>query len=774
MIKKISELKDIGIFRELRSSRGMDGDFGKFNVLYAENGCGKSTICDVLRAIGTGDFRYIIGRSRIGGTQAPCLAIELHDEHMVKYANNEWLFDSLARPSILVYDDRFVSDNVFVGHQVDIRQKRNLYGLVLGQRARELQNAVAVAEDELTDATQNLNSAHATLTSIIPRGYTIDAFKALEFVENVDELLAQAKQELESKEALKHNVAMIQARPFLKKYPALSMPSNFLQILSKTLDEIALVAEQKIQQHLCEHTNNLSIAWLQRGVEAREGESCPFCGQDMSGSELFRTYTVYFSGELKSLNADLQNLSAQFDSLLGATAQTLFKDCVTQLQADKTWWHDVAQLDLDIPILDVEAVTRLFEEVLTTLHAILARKRENIAKATTTSDDENGEIARLEDAIAMFKSANDKIDAVNSLLVNYKRDVVSQDISQIQEKIDRLSATKKRYEADAVDAITTYENAVQKRNEAASRKSEANANLKEQSESIFNMYGAKINEILQRFGVPFKIVPEGVSFRGGPPAGQLGIELNRHKIDCSDRSTSDPQLQSLSNTLSGGDKSALALAFFIAIAEGLDDLQNTIIAFDDPYHDQDANRRNFTINYIHDIARRCEQCFVFSHNLEFAYDVERCKGIESRRSFIIPRYDNPVELRFVKLPQLPSLRYVLDYKELVMFSQHPTGDEEHLKLIAALIREVLENYIRHKYPSSWDANSWLGTMVGKIRNASGSDPLCGMRSALLDLTALESYCSRYHHGPEERATDTPQIGELKTHVDIALKVLHST
>ena len=79
MIKKIKELSDIGIFQMLKSSNGTDGDFGKLNVLYAENGCGKSTICDVLRAVGTSDSRYLFGRRQIGGTNAPCLTILMED-----------------------------------------------------------------------------------------------------------------------------------------------------------------------------------------------------------------------------------------------------------------------------------------------------------------------------------------------------------------------------------------------------------------------------------------------------------------------------------------------------------------------------------------------------------------------------------------------------------------------------------------------------------------------------------------------------------------------
>jgi wobble nucleotide-excising tRNase len=774
MIKKIKELSDIGIFQMLKSSNGTDGDFGKLNVLYAENGCGKSTICDVLRAVGTSDSRYLIGRRRIGGTNAPCLTILMEDGKTIQYRNAEWHFSDGIRPSILVYDDRFVSDNVFVGHQIDIAQKRNLYGVVLGRRARQLQDAVADAEESLSRATQDFNAAQLELKNRIPRGYTIETFKRLGFVENVDGELMSVRQELESKNALKHNIGLIQQHSLLRKYQIPSIPVNFLQALATTLDDIVLDAEQKVQRHLHDHTNNLSVEWVKQGVEKQKDVACPFCGQDTSHSELLRIYAAYFSGELKSLDSVLRNIASQIDTSFGVNAQAAFKNHVEQNMADKAWWHDIAQLNLEIPILDVDSNIQAFQGVLALLQTLIIRKKENIAQSITLSDSENATLSNLMTAFDKIKLVNDKIEEINLQLANYKRDISSLDTSDLEQRIQYLSAVKIRYDANTVSLISRYDNAEHFRNEASLRKSQANRDLKEQSESVFNAYGNKINEILGRFGVPFKIVPDGVNFRGGPPAGQLGLQLNDYNIDCSDRAASNPSEQSLSNTLSGGDRSALALAFFLAIVEGMDDRQDLIIVFDDPYHDQDENRRNYTITLIQEMARHCKQCFVMSHNLEFAYDVEKCKGIESRRSFVIKRYDNPVELKYKKLPQLASLRYILDYKELVSFSQHPTGEPEYLKHVAALIRDVLENYIRHKYPAEWDANSWLGTIVGKIRTAAAGSPLFGMHSVLVDLTALDAYCSRYHHGPEEVSTDVPLVGELKTHVDIALKVIHAT
>ena len=57
MIKKFVEIKNVGKFEDC-SAKG-DVELKKLNVVYAENGCGKTTICDILRSLKTGVADYI-------------------------------------------------------------------------------------------------------------------------------------------------------------------------------------------------------------------------------------------------------------------------------------------------------------------------------------------------------------------------------------------------------------------------------------------------------------------------------------------------------------------------------------------------------------------------------------------------------------------------------------------------------------------------------------------------------------------------------------------
>ncbi|MCL5126454.1 MAG: AAA family ATPase [Deltaproteobacteria bacterium] len=71
------------------------------------------------------------------------------------------------------------------------------------------------------------------------------------------------------------------------------------------------------------------------------------------------------------------------------------------------------------------------------------------------------------------------------------------------------------------------------------------------------------------------------------------------------------------NTLSDGDKSSLAFAFFIAALERKPHLDKQIVVFDDPLSGLDENRRLGTVALLADLAPRLKQLCVFTHKQDF-------------------------------------------------------------------------------------------------------------------------------------------------------------
>ena len=149
MIKKIIELKNVGCFEHLRAASGNEGDFAKVNIVYAPNACGKTTLCDGFRSIQTRNPAYVMGRKRIGGSADPAIKIQLEDNGIVEFCNRQWGGMSTC-PTIHVFDQRFVNDNVFVGGQIGTEQRRNIYNLALGETALRLNQEVESAGEKLS------------------------------------------------------------------------------------------------------------------------------------------------------------------------------------------------------------------------------------------------------------------------------------------------------------------------------------------------------------------------------------------------------------------------------------------------------------------------------------------------------------------------------------------------------------------------------------------------------------------------------------------------
>ncbi len=183
MIRRINKLKNIGRFVDLKSQGGTQGDFAKVNVIYAPNSGGKTTLCDVFRSLGTGKPDYILGRKRFGATSPIEIEMLFHGTPAPKsvLAGNGWQHEPAGNNShrTLVYDDRFVADNVLIGQFVAVEQRRNVYGLALGAQAHVLKAQVDLADQNLTSATNALNTARAALTPLIPTGFNIESFRGI-------------------------------------------------------------------------------------------------------------------------------------------------------------------------------------------------------------------------------------------------------------------------------------------------------------------------------------------------------------------------------------------------------------------------------------------------------------------------------------------------------------------------------------------------------------------------------------------------------------------
>jgi len=771
MIKRINVLKGVGRFSALNPMRGTEGDFSSLNVIFASNACGKSTLCDVFRSLDTGNPAYVIGRKRLGSDAQPEIVISLEGGQAARFQNSQW-HERDNCPPIHIYDDRFVAENVFIGHHISVDQRRNLYGLVIGDQAIALKQAVDTAEQRLSNATAAFNAAQSDLTRLIPTGYTIDSFRNLAYVDDVDTKITEASSEYRTAEQTRTKADAIRARRPLAALPLAEVPETLDIVLSSTLDTASLAAEAKIRDHLAATSQGLPISWVKQGFDAQSSTACPHCGQDMQGLDILTAYRSFFSGELQAQEQLRESTVSAVQRAFGEAAQNQIRQTLTSHKTEQDWWKDAAGFEFALPETDdIETIIALLKAAHQAIDSALARKQANPGSEAPLTAEEFAAVTSWNEKAAVLKEYNEALSTINSELQNRQGNAGEIDLSPLQQKLDRLKAAKKRHEQETVDAYAAYDLASSQKTTAQQEKQRANEALREQSNQLFERYGARINEFLTFFGADFRIVSDGVTFRGGP-SGQLAIELRGERVSATPESASDPSQVSLANTLSGGDRSALALAFFLAKVEMASDVGRSIVVFDDPYHNQDRSRRQCTIERIHHLAGIAHQCFVFSHDLEFARTVERCPGTQAK-TFVLNPLINPATLEAQSFPPLPSQAYLKNYHLLHNYSENPADHLQHLKEVADTLRIILEEYLRLKFPKAWEDNDWLGDMIRKIRDAQTGTPISHCQPLVEELGHINTYSQRFHHGGTGEVADEPEARELKTYVDRTLRVIHA-
>jgi wobble nucleotide-excising tRNase len=142
MIKKIISIKNVSRFADY-NAKG-DIEFRKLTLIYAENGRGKTTLCDVFRSLQTGNGDYIAGRTTIPNAGQAELTMRL-DNGNADFRGGSW---TSILPAIVIFDSTFVHDNIYAGDYVDHEHKKNLYRVIVGEEGVRLAKTV----DELDRA----------------------------------------------------------------------------------------------------------------------------------------------------------------------------------------------------------------------------------------------------------------------------------------------------------------------------------------------------------------------------------------------------------------------------------------------------------------------------------------------------------------------------------------------------------------------------------------------------------------------------------------------
>jgi wobble nucleotide-excising tRNase len=771
MIKKFVKIKNTGRF--VNYSAHGEVSLRKVNIIYGENSTGKTTLSSIIRSLISNKPDLVLERKTLGSNDEQYIELLFENDKLLKFQNNNWNRWNDELKSIEVFDEFFINENIYTGLEIQSEHQKYLYQFAIGVEgtslAKEIEN---MKQDLTTDKNPKLKNLKDRIEQFIKDYFEIDDFVKMTEDREIDQKIQKKKQELEIAKSSQE----IKIKKFLKSIPkfSLSFDLNMIKILlAKSLTNISEKSLQKTKDHISKLATVLekeAEPWLRQGlfsVEDNKDNKCPFCQQDLKNAEdTIKSYQQYFNSEYRELN---ESVEKYLEKIKMTNIEQLFDNVRITIADNNTlfeFWKRFLENIKSPEIKDFEKyydeITKYFNEVKSTL----VSKSQSILTPLETICVDN--LSRLVcDFNKIIKNYNSSVENLNEQIKEVKSK--QPDINELKKEINKLEIEKQRHSPEINELCEQY---IKVKEEIADKNksiSEKKKKLKKAISEKVEKYGNKINIILQKFGAPFKISRPTQKYRGRSeePYLEYFLELEECEIN---------PIEKAKATLSGGDRNALALAFFIAKIIVEENIQEKIIIFDDPMSSFDINRKRRTIEFIRDLSKDANQVIVLTHINTFAFELDDAlKDIGIKPKCLEIKNGQICEWNINEDKKHPYFRNLSKLESFVDYNQDIHSDEAQ-RLIRICLEDKLKFNYFHLFKDLGD-DCWLGNIVKKLRDLK-DDPNLKFRHSdknevIEELGNLCDFAAASHHGNinASQKKDYTQT-EIVNYVNSAIKMIY--
>lgn len=547
MINKIISLSNIGRFEDY-SAVG-DVEFKKLNLVYGENGKGKSTLTAVYRSLKSNDPMVIMEKATLGSKDSPAAQIKL-DTGQAIFKDGSW---SLDDPNIEIFDSAFVNENVFSGETVEHDHKKNLYRFVVGEQGVLATRKVEELDNKIRGINTEIGKSELEITGRITGHMDLKEFIALPELLKVDELIIQKEGEFSS---AKKSTEIVRKQA-LQKLSLPVFPQDFELLLSKSIATITNEADRKTKEHIKFCMDARGEAWVQNGLNYIKDSKCPFCGQSLDNATLIEAYQGYFNEAYIGLKNEIKNCSINSDNLFSESALLHVQKFLAANEALVEFWGNY--IVAPYPSLNFDSVEAAWKILRGKIQAIIKQKINSPLEKIALDNDFKLALKNYQKFNDEIKNYNLQVDEVNSLISKKKLEVGGSDPTLIDLELSRLKNSKIRFESKTQEFCQKYLAVIQDKRDLEKQKREAKLALDTFTEEVFRKYQDSINAYLAKFGAGFEIAETKTSYGGGRPSSTYRIKINDTTVDLGDTQTVGEAC--FRNVLSQGDKNSLAFAF---------------------------------------------------------------------------------------------------------------------------------------------------------------------------------------------------------------------
>ena len=689
MIKRISKLHNIGVFRDFVSNTNKTADFKKFNAIYGWNGSGKTTLSRVLSVLETGTLGELDLEDSSNATIVTSNGNVVITKESVPTAN----------PDIKVFNEDFVNDNldwskykarpILIVSKEKIEQKENLTDL-RGKKQKAVQElgkvdaALEVLEKDKTRTLEKARNAVkeelASYEAIKPRSgnatlyrnYTITDVGTLFSQENLIFPQFTDEEKLSKKEALSERVEKDRLNDYATD---LNWVNNFIsaaeEIANVSLSQMAgssLESEVGDDEELRE--------WLRAGHllhrDSPKPVVCQFCRNEVPETRL-QDLDKYFDKALRDLLEKIESTLQQIEGKslpVPESNEKLYKEFEKEYATAKEAFF-IEKINLESRIESIRTI-------------LLKRKKHPFERSDIDANTFRATVVALTASISGLNSViakhNDKTDQFTQKRIEAAHDLELYLVGQHKADFDEVTRSIEARNAEAA-IFKTELNAIA----AAERDLEESLRDHKIGAVEFNNL---LKSFLGREEIKFSAVEGGYSIsRGDKPAKHL----------------------------SEGERNAIALIFFLMKLQedGFNPL-SSVIVIDDPVSSFDSQHIYQAYGFIKARIKELnpQQFFLLTHNFHFYRQFRTWYGHEKRQKgqkdcagLYILKCKSKEGGRFATIENIDPLleqhnsEYTFLFKLIYERAKSETDPPLERDYVSPNnLRKLLENYLSIKVP----------------------------------------------------------------------------
>ncbi len=707
MINKVEHITSIGKYRAYQASGQVN--FKKLTLIYGDNGGGKTTLTSIFRSLTNNDPEII--RSRISTNHTAPQAAQITQVGTPNvfhtFGSSGW---TVPFPNIEIFDIHFVNDNVYSGFDFNDEHRKQLHQFVIGAQGVAIQNQIEQNKTDKTTSRQNQANIQQQIIQQVGNNLApglISSFLRISSSEaqGINQKISAAETALGNANAN----AVIKTLQTLSVANQLSTGidfSSFSDDLEASSESIQSATLETLFTDHCADLKNNDIegpeSWLQKGFayiqKKFSGESseiiCPFCKQGIDeDADILTAYSSKFNLEFNSLVERLKLHRASIQSFNLEAKLQEFNSLNQNNTARVISWSQHLPTNTQVPSFDLIADEARLKTEFQKLIALVDQKIQNPTNALSIDDVDtfNSSIQSINSRISTY---NQSVIGYNTAISTFRSNI--QSVADAQNEVGKLKRIKKRFETqiDTLCSQLTTERLTLRTLESNYRQ------LVQQQEAaastFFTNYQTQINHYLTNvFRTHFRIEDVNhVAPQGRATKSKVAYKLT---IDGNDISFSPNQPFNAKECLSEGDKSTIALAFFLSKLDIDPNKADKILIFDDPLSSLDTNRRSYTIRIIKELFQQLKQVVVLSHNEYFLHEVGKDIGAAEKVTLRITENfaTKASKIETCNLNELVKLEYFKHLDALEAFRSNP--DHSQKDSVLGWLRNVLEAHIRFKF-----------------------------------------------------------------------------